>query len=141
MKIVLLTIISVYLIGCNKKPKRLPLIKKESKVIKGEVIATIDYESLGCFGGETYNLSIVKSEEETNAILKSENDEQTTVLDESKINSYNTFINELRTFEFGIGCTTEDSYSVKLGDEKIEKTDGGCSWNGFTKLKKSLFDE
>lgn len=50
-------------------------------------------------------------------------------------------MHELKTINFGIGCTTTEYYSVQIGNEKFEINDGGCNWNGFDKLRKILFVE
>jgi len=130
MKVILLIILGISLIRCNQK-----------SYAKADIVATIDYNSSGCFGGETSSLIIVNSNGKMSAVLKSNKRSYTVVLDNNKIQSYNQFIKELKTQDFGIGCTTEAFYSVKTENEKIEKMDGGCSWNGFNTLRHSLFYE
>lgn len=139
-KAILLFGISVYFVSCNYKNQ----YKRDLPTITGataDIIASIDYKSVGCFGGETSNLKIITVEKETRAILTLNKTKYATTLDSSKIQAYNKFIKELKYRDFGIGCTTTNFYSVEIGNEKIERKDDGCSWEGFNTLKYALFEQ
>lgn len=154
MRTVILIVASFYFISCGQNsqdtgiapvPGEDMLIPKDEKAASSpgkevpRVIARIDYRVMSCFGGGTYKLILVSSKGITSAILKTRFDSDTTVLNNYKMQAYNRFLSELKTKEFGEGCSTYANYSVQTSDEKFERTDQGCSWSGFLTLTNSLF--
>jgi hypothetical protein len=111
----------------------------EKHIQVDSILATIDYKMNGCFTREECNLSIIKSQKNIVALLKSNERNYFSTLDKYKLNIFNTFIDELKNREFDQGCTTTKHYSVTIGNEKFEAIDGGCEWDGFSNLRKILF--
>lgn len=107
---------------------------------KSKLIAKINYDFQGCFGGGKSSILIYQSdtsriaklEENGNIILKAK-------LSSMQIDTLKIFITELKKLDKKSGCTTIANYSVTYRNEVIRKTDGGCDWNGFDKLKDCLF--
>ena len=103
-------------------------------------IATINYSSQGCFAAGQSKLILYKS---GNLIFaKLESDDKPTLrteLNSSQVDTFNLFIKQLKTLEEGGFCTTQSFYDVVLINETIRKTDGGCQWHGFSKLKACFF--
>ena len=103
------------------------------------VMATIDYRMRGCFGGDTCTIILVGLKGKTVAVLKSPAGRSVTELDSNTMQLYEQFIHELKTSAFGFGCTNQSVYSVQTRLEKIERTDDGCSWDGFYMFRNALF--
>ncbi len=103
-------------------------------------IAKIEFASSGCFHNEEYILRLVKRNNVLFADLKSEDGKQeTTQLTDKQFEVFKEFFRELKKLKKRFGCTTIESYTVNYQDEVIKKTDEGCNWWGFQKLRKSLF--
>lgn len=112
----------------------------------------IDFSSLGCFHSEAKKLTITKECEDLVARLYKSSWSltkdsmrlrelrliNTIRLTDKHIRDFIRFENELNYVEDG-GCTTTDWYTVKSKYLNIERTDGGCRWNGFYVLCRSLF--
>jgi hypothetical protein len=64
---------------------------------------------------------------------------QEKVINAAQVDSFKNFVKELDALVERHGCTTEETYFVKYGNKIIKKTNGNCSWSGFSKLKMSLF--
>ena len=138
MKILLFFISPFFLFSCGQGSF---FNKKMNEPV---VVASIDYAFQGCFGGNAYNLQILEEYNKTTAVLTQkgrENELNRTVLDSNGIKAFNEFIRELKETDFSQGCTTTAYYSVNIGDKTFEKTDGSCSWNGFSNLEKYLFKQ
>jgi len=133
MKLLLLLILSLYCLSCGKASK---------KSDKAKVVATIDYSYQGCFGGGEYSLKVLDQNGGRIALL-SENKKfvSSVKFDNSRSRAYEQFLKELKDKKFDFGCTTTDYYKVTIGSERFEKIDGGCEWNGFENLRRSLFKE
>jgi len=107
---------------------------------RSQLVAKINYDFQGCFGGGKSSLLIydsdtaiiAKLEEPGKAILKAK-------LSQAQIDTFQIFIRELKKLREESGCTTTSNYTVIYHNEVIRKTDGGCDWNGFDKLKDCLF--
>ncbi|MEP7374173.1 MAG: hypothetical protein ABI675_12335 [Chitinophagaceae bacterium] len=127
LKAILLFIIAINFISCNLDNK------------KPEIIATVNYKSIGCFGGETGSLKITSTDGKMSAVLMLNKTRYSTTVDSNKIQALNKFIKELKMLDHNTACTTKDFYSVKIRNEKFEIQDFGCSWNGFDTLKYALF--
>lgn len=147
-------IASIYFISCgqssryseatNSDVKELfsPYYKEATRLPENDeanIVATIDYKMRGCFGGDTCKLVIIDLNGQRSAILKSQSGRWITELDSNKMQSYEQFVHELKTVEFGALCTIQTTYTVQTKQEKLERTDGGCSWNGFYVLSNALF--
>lgn len=114
------------------------LSKKETGISK--ILATIDYKYQGCFGGGSQKLVLIDNIGNKTLILKTgEQEMKRKSIDEGEINIFFQFIDELKKRNFGSGCTTTAYYSILVGTEYFNKTDGSCSWNGFNSLTRSLF--
>lgn len=139
MKVLLYIILSIYCLSCSETRKK--EIGNE-KPKKPNVIACIDYSYQGCFGGEAYQLTVLDQNGEKIAQLAANKKIISNVkLDSSGIKLYDQFLTELKEKEFGFGCTTTAYYSVITDTDQFEKIDGGCDWNGFENLRKSLFNK
>ena len=107
---------------------------------RSELIAKINYDFQGCFGGDNSSLliyesdttTIAKLEKEGNVILKAK-------LSSAQIDTFEIFIRDLKNLSEESGCTNVSKYTVIYHNETIQKTDGSCDWNGFDKLKDCLF--
>ena len=145
MQRILLVLIMVWFISCNSATecKTDSLTSEtdllENKFEKADIIADIDHNWSGCFGGGKNNLKLVNTNGKVKAVLTTDTSRQIAVLDSFKMQSYYRFIKELKALDVTGLCTTTESYSVKMRFEVIRKTDGGCSWNGFSMLTASLF--
>jgi len=60
-------------------------------------------------------------------------------LNSAQVDTFYSFIHDLKILKERSGCTTVGYYTVFLNNETIRKTDGSCNWNGFGKLEKYLF--
>ncbi len=104
------------------------------------MIGSVESKYEGCFGGGESKITLYKKGDKVVAYLLSENDSLSyATLTQAQVNTFHQFIKELRSKKFGFGCTTTEYYTIRINHEIIHKTDGGCGWNGFDKLKKSLF--
>lgn len=105
------------------------------------IIATVDYSFSGCFGDGKGKLVIHRKNDITTAELNTPDQKKfTTQLTEPQMEVFKLFVHELKTTDFSSGCTTQDDYIVRYENEVIKKTDGSCKWEGFSKLKKQLFN-
>lgn len=113
------------LFSCTDKPKQ---------------IATVSYDLAGCFGAEKNTLTIFRSE--TGLMAKLEGNDKSILrakLTTMQLDTFELFVRDLKSLPEDIGCTTVSHYTVSYLNEVIRKTDGGCHWNGFNKLKDCLF--
>ena len=56
-----------------------------------------------------------------------------------QLDTFYLFVKELKELKGTGNCTTTESYKVVMGNETIKRGDNSCMWNGFYKLKQSLF--
>ena len=117
--------------------------KKENRLLPFQTrpnrIAEVNYSFSGCFGGERSQLAIFEFKGAHFAILSTENRTIREVpLTYIQLDSLHRFITQLKDLKEETGCTTTEYYEVYTNKEKIYKTDGGCHWRGFEKLKLSL---
>lgn len=111
------------------------------RVADTTIIATVDYSFSGCFSGGKGKLVISSKNDIITAELNTPDQEKiTAVLTEPQMKAFRKFVRELKTSEFSYGCTTQYEYIVHFENEVIKKTDGSCKWEGFSKLKKQLFN-
>ena len=91
-------------------------------------IATINYSSQGCFGGEKSKLILYKSDNLVFAKFESDKEAtHNTELNSFQVDTFNLFIKELKTLQEGGNCTTQSYYDVVLTNETIRKIDGSCT--------------
>ena len=107
---------------------------------KPNQIAKVNYDFSGCFGGGKSTLTIFKTD--TNLMAKLEEYDTTILkakLTTMQLDTFKMFVRDLKSLREENGCTTVSHYTVFYQNEVIRKTDGGCDWNGFDKLKDCLF--
>ncbi|MFK7749554.1 MAG: hypothetical protein AB8B65_14255 [Kordia sp.] len=92
---------------------------------------TIHYKSSGCFHNSKEALTFERTNNTYYVVYKNE-----------KKQVSDAFMERVRSFEkelsqqHDLGCTTVDNYLVIYNDTQRIATDGSCSWNGYSKLKK-----
>ena len=105
------------------------------------IIATVDYSFSGCFSSGKGKLVLFKNGDITTAELTTTDQQKfTTLLTQPQIEVFKRFVQELKITDFSYGCTTQYEYVVHFENEVIKKTDGSCNWDGFSKLRKQLFN-
>ena len=105
-------------------------------------IAVIDHRFSGCFGDSLDKLSVYKQNGKIVAILQTNGEEpRETTLTSSQLNNVEIFIDQLKDLKERDGCTTVESYFVVIRNKIIKKQDGSCSWDGFSQLVESLFED
>ena len=125
LKLFLIAFLACGVFSCTDKPNQ---------------IAKINYDFSGCFGGGKSTLTIFMSE--TSLMAKLEGYDKTIVkakLTAMQLDTFKMFFRDLKSLREENGCTTVSHYEVFYQNEVIRKTDGGCDWNGFDKLKDCLF--
>jgi hypothetical protein len=60
-------------------------------------------------------------------------------LNQSAVEAFKRFENEIREVKNSYGCTTVDTYTIISKSWTIKKIDGGCAWDSFYFLKKAFF--
>lgn len=111
-----------------------------SSANQAELIGSVECKFQGCFGGGQSKITLYRKAGNVVAyyIDKKDNLSSATLTPE-QVKSFYQFIKELKEKKFLFGCTTTESYSVRIKNEIIDKTDGSCDWHGFDKLTKKLF--
>ena len=110
-----------------------------SNLNKGE-IAKVNHSFSGCFGSETNKLTVYKESGSTFAKLEINGKVVRDIkLSTEQIETFNTFVDELSKLKEKEGCTTVEEYVVYTKSGTIRRTDGGCSWNGFSSLERGIF--
>ena len=104
-------------------------------------LAIVDYRIEGCFASGKSKIILYKVENSTMAKIVSDREKSQEVkLNSLQLDDFNLFIKELKDLKEDERCTTVGYYKVSIDNKTINKIDGSCSWNGFQKLKKSLFN-
>ena len=125
LKLFLIAFLACGVFSCTDKPKQ---------------IAKVNYDFLGCFGGGKSTLTIFMTD--TSLMAKLEGYDKTILkakLTTMQLDTFKMFVRDLKSLREEMGCTTVSHYTVSYQNEVIRKTDGGCDWNGFDKLKDCLF--
>ena len=125
LKLFLIAFLACGVFSCTDKPKQ---------------IAKVDYDFSGCFAGGKSTLTIIKAD--TNVMAELEGYDKTILkakLTTTQLDTFKMFVRDLKSLREENGCTTVSHYTVFYQKEVIRKTDGGCDWNGFDKLKDCLF--
>jgi hypothetical protein len=102
-------------------------------------IGRVTFHSSGCFHQVYEELRLVQQGRAVIATLKSSDRTVQARLNKAQLDAFHEFINGLRSLKEINGCTTVTRYKALIGNEVIQKKDGGCSWNGFDELRKALF--
>ena len=121
-------------------PDELPTYSHNSLAAlqNGETV-NVYFNSQGCFHTDQEVLSLTKQNGAISATLLFGGKTKTIKLNNSQLEAFKRFENELVVVEDGGGCTTTDTYTFVTKTKKFEKVDGGCEWNGFNILRNTLF--
>lgn len=110
-----------------------------SNLNKGE-IAKVDHSFSGCFGSEKNKLTLYEKSGSTFAKLETNGKVvRDAKLSNRQIEAFNKFVEELSKLKEIDGCTTVEEYILYIGTGTIRRTDGGCSWDGFSTLERDIF--
>ncbi len=90
----------------------------------------IELNSMGCFGGSEYVMTIFRKSNNYFATF----DDQTIELTEEDLKDFIGFEQELVNISKGY-CTSVDTYTLSYKNEKWSKKDASCSWNGMARLR------
>jgi len=102
--------------------------------------AIVEYSFRGCFGGGNYQLLLYEKRGINYAgVKKNHKIILEARINEAQIDSFYVFVDELKTLDYRGFCTTQYSFGVKYDDETFYTTHDNCSWEGFSRLKKTLF--
>jgi len=128
LRFLLIAMICISALGCRAK---------QPSAVE---IASIEFRSSGCFHQVYERLRLIKTGNVVVATLQSVERSERKQLNAGQLKAFYTFIQELKNVKEVNGCTTVSSYKATVGNEHIERTDGGCSWNGFHTLRSKLFN-
>lgn len=100
----------------------------------------IVFSSHGCFHFAYETLIIRKRDNSFIAEWTNGSDSESQKLEQTMIDAFQKFENEIRALKDNDGCTTIDTYIVTSKNWTIMRQDGGCAWNGFYFLKRAIFN-
>lgn|SRR5665213_3085918 len=101
----------------------------------------IIFSSSGCFRQDTETLIITRRDNLFVAKLTDGTKGKSITLNQSSIDAFKRFENEIREIKNNYRCTTVDTYTIISKSWTLKKVDGGCAWSGFYFLKKAFFGE
>jgi hypothetical protein len=105
-------------------------------------IAKVNFTLEGDFGHEYSQLILYREENILKAKLDTKGNESgsiQTTIDSVGLNQFDSFIKQLKQINNSGFCTTVINCKVETSEEKINKSNIDCNWNGFEKLKETLF--
>ena len=104
-------------------------------------LAKVSHRFSGCFGDAVDELTIYKTGGKFTAVLERDGVlQQSAVLSQSQLDSFRTFVADLRKFKAGNGlCTTVAYYKVVYNNSVIKRRDGSCEFVGFDRLRRTFF--
>ena len=95
--------------------------------LKNSDTIKITFSSKGCFHKRDETLMITRQDKLLVAKLIGEENTKSVTLNQSGIEAFKRFENEIRELEDNYGCTTVDTYTIISKSWTIERTDGGCA--------------
>jgi len=106
----------------------------------------ISFTSNGCFHSRSNSIIVKKTSGIYSAeyYVESKNKRKrigSIELSESQLDSLRNFEKEFYVIDNNAGCTTHDTYQLKIGSTLRTANDGSCSWNGFIHLRNALFED
>ncbi len=107
--------------------------------LKNREVINIAFSSWGCFHASEKVLSIKKQDCIFIATITEKEETKSVILNQSMIDAFKRFENEIKVLDDTHGCTTTDEYAIISKSWTLQRTDGSCAWNGFYFLKKALF--
>lgn len=104
-------------------------------------LATMDYSYSGCFASGRNIITLVNDNETVyGTMIYGRNKKIKVKLNREQLDTFYLFVNQLRNTAEGGGCTTSESYRIKIGNEFIKKNIANCSQViSFNTLSKCLF--
>jgi|GEM_PF-1040686 hypothetical protein len=117
----------------------------------------IYFSSIGCFHHLSRKLKIIKQNKsykltlypekgyvlfEGKKLAAKKEGTREIILNSKQLNRLRLFEQEAKIYncETNCGCTTKDTYEFILNHSIKKYNDSGCSWTGFNKLIKDLFE-
>ena len=147
MKAIFLMITFIATCVYTNKPEGKLISNEDSKsifanLLEGDV-AVLNYNMSGCFSLSAEKIIFIKK----NAIITAEvyldnKLVQSKVLTKKDINYLVDFEKKIRLItNKGRICTTSETYSILLNNKpEFSVVDSSCSWNGYSLLKKEVFN-
>jgi hypothetical protein len=103
----------------------------------------IIFSSSGCFNQDRESLIVTRQDNlfiaKLNIKTFKEKTTKSLTLNQTAIDAFKRFENEIREVKDSYGCTTVDTYTMISKSWTIKRVDGGCAWDGFYFLKKAFF--
>lgn len=100
----------------------------------------IQFSTSGCFHRYSESIKIYKQQDVFVSELKDRDTSLAVKMNQKMLSDFVRFKNEIIVIKDSKGCTTTDKYIIKSKNWNLTRIDGGCEWDGYYFLKKSLFN-